>query len=242
MSEIVLTAQQAAEVDKFAKERLGIQTLVLMENAGRAVAEVTLDLVGKLRPFCFAERLRSKKGRGKDSNNRIAVFCGRGNNAGDGFVAARYLIVRDKDVDVYLLAPQGQIRNEAETNLSILKKITYRIFEIKDSAALESINFKDYSIIIDALLGIGLKGEVEGLFKEAISKINKSGVRTIAVDIPSGLDATAGRIHGVAIRADTTVTFMAKKKGLLIEQGPEYCGKVIVEDLGIPIESLLKEK
>jgi NAD(P)H-hydrate epimerase len=224
MSEIVLTAQQAAEVDKFAKERLGIQTLVLMENAGRAVAEAVLDLVGK------------------DSGGRIAVFCGRGNNAGDGFVAARYLIVRDRDVDVYLLAPQGQIRNEAETNLSILKKITYRIFEIKDSAALESINFKDYSIIIDALLGIGLKGEVEGLFKEVISKINKSGVRTIAVDIPSGLDATTGRIHGVAIRADTTVTFMAKKKGLLIEQGPEYCDKVIVEDLGIPIEGLLKEK
>lgn len=224
MSEIVLTAQQAAEVDKFAKERLGIQTLVLMENAGRAVAEVVLDLVGK------------------ESGGRIAVFCGRGNNAGDGFVAARYLIVRDQDVDVYLLAPQGQLRNEAETNLSILKKVTYRIFEIKDSAALESINFKDYSIIIDALLGIGLKGEVEGLFKEAISKINKSGVRTIAVDIPSGLDVTAGRIHGVAIRANTTVTFMAKKKGLLIEQGPEYCGKIIVEDLGIPIEGLLKER
>jgi NAD(P)H-hydrate epimerase len=224
MSQIVLTAQQAAEADKLAKERLGIQTLVLMENAGRAVAGVVLDSLSK------------------DSGGRIAVFCGRGNNAGDGFVAARYLIVRHRDVDVYLLAPQGQIRNEAEANLSILKKITYRIFEIKDSAALESINFKDYSIIIDALLGIGLRGEVEGLFKEAISRINKSGVRTIAVDIPSGLDATTGRIRGVAIRAHTTVTFMAKKKGLLIEQGPEYCGKVIVEDLGIPIEGLLKER
>jgi len=220
MSEIVLTAQQAAEIDRYAKEHLGISALVLMENAGRSVAEVALDLLGEI------------------SGARIAVFCGRGNNAGDGFVAARHLIVHGGNVDVYLLAQQAQIRNEAGTNLNILRKITYRIFEIKDSAALESINFKDYSIIIDALLGIGLKGEVEGLFREAISKISKSGARTIAVDIPSGLDATTGRIHGVAARADTTVTFAAKKKGLLIEQGPEYCGKVIVKDLGIPLESL----
>jgi NAD(P)H-hydrate epimerase len=222
MSEIILTAQQAAEVDKYAKERLGIPTLVLMENAGRAVAEVALDLLGQVR------------------NAHIAIFCGRGNNAGDGFVATRHLITRGKDVDVYLLAPHIQVRNEAEINLNILKKLTNRIFEIGDSAGLKTINFKVYTLIIDALLGIGLKGEVRGLFKEAISLINKSGVRTVAVDIPSGLDATSGEVCGIAIRADTTVTFVARKQGLLRGQGPEYCGKIIVRDLGIPVENLLE--
>lgn len=218
MSEVILTAQQAAQVDKYAKERLGIQALVLMENAGRAVAEVALDLLGQV------------------CNAHIAVFCGRGNNAGDGFVAARHLITQGQDVDVYLLARQVQVRNEAEINLNILKKLTNRIFEIGDSASLETINFKAYTLIIDALLGIGLKGEVGGLFKEAISLINKSGVRTVAVDIPSGLDATSGEVCGIAIRADTTVTFVARKQGFLRGQGPEYCGKIIVKDLGIPIK------
>ncbi len=217
MGEIVLTAQQAAEIDRYAKERLGIQTLMLMENAGRAVAEVALDLLGEA------------------NQAHIAVFCGRGNNAGDGFVAARHLITQGRDADVYLLSRQAQIRNEAEINLDILKKLTDRIFEIKDSADLQAINLKAYAVIIDALFGIGLRGEVGGLFKETISLINKSGVRIVAIDIPSGLDATTGEVHGIAIRADTTVTFMARKKGLLAGQGPEYCGKILVRGLGTPI-------
>ena len=219
MSNIALTAQQAAQIDKQAKEQLGIQPLVLMENAGRGVAEVILGLVGE------------------DRNSRIAIFCGRGNNAGDGFVAARHLIVRGQGVDIYLLAQQGQIKNEAEINLNILKNLTNRIFEIKDSKELESIKLGDYAIIVDALLGIGLKGNVDGLFKGAISLINKSKVPTVAVDIPSGLDATTGQIHNIAICADTTITLMAKKQGLLLKEGPKYSGKIIVKDLGLPIKT-----
>jgi len=219
MNNINLTAQQAAQIDKQAKESLGIQPLVLMENAGRGVAEIVLDLVGE------------------DRDSRISIFCGRGNNAGDGFVAARHLISRGRDVDIYLLTQQSQIKNEAEINLNILKNLTNRIFEIKDSKDLESIKLEYYAIIIDALLGIGLKGNVEGLFKETISLINKSQITTVAVDIPSGLDGTTGQIHGIAIRADTTVTFMAKKQGLLLKDGPRYSGKIVVKDLGLPIKN-----
>ena len=219
MSDIALTAQQAAEIDKQAKEQLGIQPLVLMENAGRGVAEVILDLVGE------------------DRSSRVAIFCGRGNNAGDGFVAARHLIVRGQDVDIYLLAGQSQIKNEAEINLNILKNLTKHIFKVKDLTSLDSIKLGDYTIIVDALLGIGLKGNVNGIFKQAISLINKSRVPTVAVDIPSGLDANTGQIHDIAICADTTITFMAKKQGLLLNEGPKYSGKIIVKDLGLPIRT-----
>jgi len=219
MSDITLTAQQAAEIDKQAKEHLGILPLVLMENAGRGVVEVVLDLVGE------------------DRSSRIAIFCGKGNNAGDGFVAARHLITQGQNVDTYLLGEPNQIKNEAAINLNILKRITNRIFQIKDSPTLKSINLRDYAVIMDALLGIGLRGQVQGLFKQAISLINKSRVPTVAVDIPSGLDASTGEIHGIAICAHTTVTFMAKKQGLLLNEGSKYSGKIIVKDLGLPIKN-----
>ncbi|MFH1678549.1 MAG: NAD(P)H-hydrate epimerase [Candidatus Omnitrophota bacterium] len=216
---ITLTAAEAAQIDKYAREQLGILPLVLMENAGRGIAEVVLESINK--------------------NSRIAIFCGRGNNAGDGFVAARHFITQGQDVDIYLIGNQGRIRNEAETNLSILKKITGRIFGIRDSESLGAINLKDYGIIIDALFGIGLKGEVEGLFKETISFINnnKNQIPVAAVDIPSGMDATTGEVHGIAIRADFTITFFAKKQGLLLKEGPEYSGKIIVKDLGLPVKA-----
>ena len=220
MNKFSLTAQQAAEIDKQARERIGIQTLVLMENAGRAVCEVALDLIEQFR------------------NNRIAVFCGKGNNAGDGFVAARHLITHGQDVDVYLLGQQAQIKNEAGINLDILKKITEQIFEVKNLQDFDSINLRNYVLIIDALLGIGLKDEVRDLFKQAIIAINKSKVPVLSVDIPSGLDATTGDIHGAAISANTTVTFMADKQGLLVKDGPNCSGNVIVKDLGLPMKSL----
>ncbi|MFC1592762.1 NAD(P)H-hydrate epimerase [Candidatus Omnitrophota bacterium] len=219
MSDVVLTARQALKVDEYAKEKLGISTLILMENAGRSVARIALDRLDK------------------NKNKRIAIFCGKGNNAGDGFVAVRHLITQGRDVDTYLLDSRGNTKNESGLNLSILKKISRRIFEVKDSHSLSSIKLDKHAMIIDALLGIGLKGEVAGLLKDAISLINISRIPVLAVDIPSGLDATTGQIHGIAVRADTTVTFVAKKQGLLSGEGPKYCGKIIVRDLGIPIKN-----
>lgn len=231
MHRVLLTATQAARIDRQAREGLGIQTLVLMENAGRGIAEA-------------AQELLASTGRA-----RVAIFCGRGNNAGDGFVAARHLLTCGYIPDIFLLAPQHfsaeinaltQIQGAAEANLAILKKLTYRFFEVKNAGVLKSINLNKYSLIIDALLGIGLQGKVRGLFKEAISRINKSAAPIIAVDIPSGLNATTGRVEGCAVRAALTVTFIAKKKGLVIGRGPEYCGRIIVKDLGLPFKNLIR--
>ncbi|MFH1577856.1 MAG: NAD(P)H-hydrate epimerase [Candidatus Omnitrophota bacterium] len=218
MSEIILTAQQAKEIDKKAKEDWGIEPLVLMENAGAGIAQAALGFVNK------------------NKLSRIAILCGKGNNAGDGFVAARHLLASRQLVDIYTFVGQEQSKNEAQVNFDILKKATDQIFEIKDEAGLKSLRLKDYGLVIDALLGIGLKGEVRGILKEVISLVNKAKIPVIAVDIPSGLDATTGEIHGIAIRALMTITFMAKKQGLLIGEGPEYCGNIIVKDLGLPIK------
>lgn len=219
MKEIILTAEQALKIDNHAKEKLGISPLVLMENAGRAVARAALGLIDK------------------NKSKGIAVFCGKGNNAGDGFVAARHLVTAGEKVDVYLLASGGRIRNEAEANLNILKKLSDSIFQVKNLENLASIKLEDYALIVDAMLGIGLKGEVQGLFKHAISLINSSPVPVLAVDIPSGLDATTGQVHGIAVYAHSTITFVANKQGLLIGRGPKYSGKIIIQDLGIPLKN-----
>jgi NAD(P)H-hydrate epimerase len=92
-----------------------------------------------------------------------------------------------------------------------------------------------YNLIIDTLLGVGLKGEVRGIFRDLIGIINTSKARILSVDIPSGLEATTGKVLGCCVKADKTVTFWAKKRGMVLGEGPKYCGRVVVRDLGIPL-------
>jgi NAD(P)H-hydrate epimerase len=215
----LLTAGGAKAIDRKLKDKYGISTLVLMENAGKAVASAALKLLKKYR------------------SKSVAVFCGKGNNGGDGFVAARHLLTKGVDVDVFLLGNARELKNEAKINYEILKKLGYRISQLQNNQQLTDLKKKirKYGLIVDALLGVGLDREVRGLTRKAIEILNSSKVSILAIDIPSGLDATSGMALGCAIRAVKTVTFIAAKKGLVTKEGSLYSGKVEVYDLGVPL-------
>jgi len=185
-----------------------------MENAGRQVADAALRMY------------RGRAG--------IAIFCGKGNNGGDGFVAARHLVIRGIRPQVLLAGRIPDVRGEARSNLDILLKLKQRIVEISPEAA-PCIKARSCGLIIDALLGVGLTGEVRGICQDLIAVINGSRCRVLSVDIPSGLDATTGKVLGCCVKADTTVTFAAKKRGMTAGAGPRVCGRIVVADIGIPV-------
>lgn len=212
----LLTAKEAKDIDRRVKEISGISTLVLMENAARAVAEEAIKV------------LRGEK--------NVAVFCGRGNNGGDGLAAARHLLTYGVNLSIFLAGRVQDVENEAGINLGILLKMKQKIIEVgEENLYLVKNKIFKYALIIDALLGIGLEGEVKGVVRDLIGIINTSKAYILSVDIPSGLDATTGEILGCCVKADRTVTFVAKKRGMVVGDGPRYCGRIVVKDLGIPL-------
>ncbi|MFA6384931.1 MAG: NAD(P)H-hydrate epimerase, partial [Candidatus Omnitrophota bacterium] len=126
------------------------------------------------------------------------------------------------------------VGNEAGINLNILLKLGQKVTEVTP-ATVSRVDTRPYGLIVDALLGIGLTGDVGGIMGRLISLINISNARILSVDIPSGLDATTGRILGDCVRADKTVTFVAKKRGMTIKSGARVCGTIVVADLGVPL-------
>jgi len=212
----LLTARQSRDIDIKARNVFGISTLALMENAGRDVSEEAIKILHH-----------------KES---IAIFCGRGNNGGDGFVAARYLLTSGIKPDIFLAGKVSEVENEAKINLEILLKLKQKPVEVdKENLRLVKNKIYQYALIIDALLGVGLRGEVKGIFRDLIGIINTAGVYILSVDIPSGLNATSGKVLGCCVKADKTITFVAKKRGMVYGDGPKYCGRIIVKDLGIPL-------
>ncbi|SRR5579875_71822 len=218
----ILSAAETREVDRLTTERYGVPSLTLMENAGRTVAEFI-----RARFPSFARR-------------KIVVLCGKGNNGGDGFVVARHLLEMGAKPAVYLLADQKDIQGEAAANLHRWLKLGGECVEIKDPFAMDSVlfDFPSSALIVDALLGTGVRGPVEGLLRRAVEAVNSRKPKTpvVAVDIPSGLNADTGEIAGVAVRADFTVTFTAPKLGFFYGGAAEYLGQVAVRDIGSPPE------
>ena len=212
-----VTVRQIQNLDRIAIERYGIPSIVLMENAGRAVAEeVKKSLRGKKKP-------------------RVCVICGLGNNAGDGFVVARHLMNAGIPVKVFLAGKARQLKHDAAVNYRILKRIKCPIIECGGTRfcdPAESIARAD--IVVDAIFGVGLNREITELFRDAIETINRKVKYVIAVDTPSGLDGTTGKIYGVCVKVNKTVTFSLAKAGFFKNHGPRYVGKIIVVDIGIP--------
>ena len=198
-------AQQRA-LDEWAIAERGIPSLELMERAGTGLA----DLVDELAPA-----------------GRVAVVCGKGNNGGDGLVAARLLRERGREVDVLLLGSASELRGDAAKNLERLPGAPSRDFsagELSGAAA-----------IVDAILGTGFSGEPREPAVGAIEAINAAGEGVvIACDVPSGADASSGEVAGSAVRARATATFHAAKPGLWIDPGKTAAGQVRVIDIGIP--------
>jgi len=211
-----VTVQQIQAMDRHAIEKTGIPSLVLMENAGRAVA---------------AEVVRMLRRR---SRARVAVVCGLGNNGGDGFVAARHLLIAGVRTAVYLVGPAQKLKPDALINYQILKKTGYPILRIDRMTPQIRRQIVSADVIVDAIFGVGLSREIREPISNMIEMMNRGGAPIIAVDIPSGLDGNTGQIHGVCIRAKKTVTFHRAKKGFFRNAGPRQTGKIIVASIGIP--------
>jgi hydroxyethylthiazole kinase-like uncharacterized protein yjeF len=206
----IATREIVREIDRKTIEKHGISGITLMENAGRATADVITE------EFPFAEK--------------VAVFAGGGNNGGDGFVIARHLIGRGIAVTTYLAGSAGKYKGDALTNLRALKKSGGEIVELEGSLR----KYKQADLIVDALFGTGLDRELEGFYRKIIDFINSQPVTRLAVDIPSGLDANTGFPLGTAVLADVTVTFVLPKIGISVYPGLDYAGTVYVADISTP--------
>jgi len=196
-------------LDRWAIDELRIQGLVLMEQAGAGLA----DLVAARCP-----------------SGRIAIVCGKGNNGGDGYVAARLLRERGRQVSVLTVVPTEELSGDAKTNFERLPGPAPTF----GPSALEGV-----SAIVDAILGTGAAGAPHGNAEAAIDAINKAGVaEVIACDIASGVDASTGEVPGIAVRATATATFHAAKPGHWVAPGKRYSGEVTVIDMTVPREDV----
>src|SRR3990172_10173791 len=220
--EKTLTREEMRELDRKAIEEYKIPGIILMENAGRNVVEEVLHMIDNPQKV------------------KVAILCGKGNNGSDGFVVARHLHNHGISVDVFLVAKISDILKDGDAgkNLQILLTMKIPVKEILDIHGVNNIlkELNNYNILVDALFGTGLSGDVREPFKTLIDGVNNRNKPIVSVDIPSGLECNTGKILGVAIKATKTVTFAVAKKGFYLNDGPSYTGKVIVSDISIPRE------
>lgn len=223
----VVSAEEMRWCDASAIKSYGIPGLLLMENAGSSVASFVDDMFGPVE--------------GKE----VLIFCGKGNNGGDGFVVARHLVNQGALVQVVVMASARELKGDAKTNFQILSRIqksdpshlTILHFQQRLPKSLRSPHF-----IVDALLGTGFSGAVRDPMATVIRWINEQSVPVVAVDIPSGVNASTGVVENAAIEASATVTFGLLKAGLLCSQGQDCAGDVFVADIGIPRAVLSSSK
>jgi hydroxyethylthiazole kinase-like uncharacterized protein yjeF len=214
--QIVLNASEMAQIDRTTIEDVKIPGVVLMENAGRGVVEEIERFLGDV------------------VDKQIVIFCGRGNNGGDGYVIARHLCNRGANVAVFLAGEKGKIKGDALINLKILENME---IEVREIASLEQIlSFPHIDLVVDALLGTGITGPVVGFFGELIDFMNNLGAPIISVDLPSGMETDTGAVHGACIKADVTVTMAHLKTGLLFSPARDLAGEVVVVDISVPPE------
>jgi hydroxyethylthiazole kinase-like uncharacterized protein yjeF len=171
----------------------------------------------------------------------VTIAAGKGNNGGDGLVAARHLLERSARVSVFLIAPPDKLTGEARVNLERFQKNSGRVHILKEETLgdLER-ELSQTDLIIDALFGTGLSSPVEGLPAKMITVINASEKPVIAVDLPSGIHTDTGRVLGIAVKAALTVTFALPKRGLLLYPGSDYAGRLKIADIGIP-QALIRQ-
>lgn len=171
------------------------------------------------------------------ATDRILAVCGTGNNGGDGVAAVRLLKESGYDVSVLVLGQKERCTSEMQQQLNIAECLDVPVFWDSSSPITET-RLQEYSIIVDAIFGIGLAREVTGRYAQCIRLLNASGRDIVAVDIPSGIHAGNGEVLGEAVRATMTVTFGNNKRGLLLYPGTEHAGQVIVADIGFPGKAL----
>ena len=228
------TKAECQRVDLLATKVYGMESCMLMENAGRGAVDTLLPLLADV-------MIDSKTGK----RDEVVILCGKGNNAGDGFVMARHLDNRGIRVRVLLLVDPSQLSGDALLNWNILVKssIPYTVFQASNANSIQAWlceTTKTPVCLVDAMLGTGASGTPRKPYAEAIEWFNEQTAMKIAVDIPSGLDCDSGSCSSVCIRADHTFTFVAIKSGFEIASAKKQTGLVHVVDIGVP-RKLLSE-
>ena len=214
----VITPLEMSEIDRTAIEVEGISGPGLMERAGAGVANAARDM------------LSARGGR------RVAFLCGKGNNGGDGFVAARLLSEAGFEAAVFLLASAGGLKGDGRANLERLAGLPVTVTEVLDVTALKAFSCASphFDVVVDAIFGTGFSGRADGVFEAAILAMNAYPCPVLAVDIPSGVSGETGAVAGPAVAATRTVTFAAPKVGLVQYPGVDLAGELEVIDIGIP--------
>ena len=202
-------------LDQKAIRQYKIPALILMENAGRAVAREAAGMIRRLKP------------------GYISILCGRGNNGGDGYVVARKIHSAGGEVKVFVLGDKHKIRGAAKINYDIITKMS---IEIRDVVLMEDIksDILHCDVIVDAIFGTGLEREVSGIYRDVIDLVNEAGKKVCSLDIPSGVNGDTGMVMGVAVKSDYTISYGLPKIGNMLYPGFDLCGKLYVTHISFP--------
>lgn len=210
----VSTVSEMRALDRRAIEEFGIAEELLMENAGQAAYFVLL------REFGIKDKT-------------FTIFCGTGNNGGDGLVVARKIHSNGGAVKVFMLGNPDKYRGAAKINLEIISRLPIEVQQLQSLDRVKE-DVAQSDLIVDAILGTGITGDVRGLYREVIELINESGKSVLSIDIPSGIHGDTGQVMGAAVEADYTVTFGLPKIGNMLFPGYELCGKLYVSHISFP--------
>jgi NAD(P)H-hydrate epimerase len=214
-----MTREEVRAFDAWAINTVGIPGVALMENAGRNCAELIAEKIAVV------------------ANPRVCIFCGTGNNGGDGYVIARHLLNSGLSVTIVICGDLNKIKGDAKINLDILEKMDQSIIQVNpadtDIADKVQALSAGADMIVDSLFGTGLRGQLSQEYIRLIESVNARNCPVISVDIPSGMDCDTGQTLGAVIEADYTVTFVAVKKGFVAEQAAKYTGEIFIASIGI---------
>lgn len=206
---MLVSGREMKNWEKQAMETYKVPSILLMERAAMAVTEELLS--------------------GSYDLSKVLIACGTGNNGGDGLAVARLLKTKGYHVEVCIVGALDRLTADAKQQLEMYQAI--------DGKFVTSPTYEEYTVIVDAVFGIGCNREITGLAADVIEAINGTDAKIVAIDVPSGISSDTGKVCGVAVKADTTVTFFTEKLGILLYPGRECCGEIKVADLGIPFET-----
>lgn len=209
----IVTASEIQNIDREAIDNIGIPGEVLMGFAGKSIAD-----------YIISEHKFEKK---------IAVFCGTGNNGGDGFVIAYFLSNSDYSVDVFVAGKIEKISNTSKIYYDICRNFNININTLNEQN-IDEVDFTNYDLIIDSMLGTGFEGTPRGIIKDSINRINKSQAKVLSVDLPSGLPSNGQAPEGDVINAHTTVTIGLPKISLVTYPGMKFTGNLVLKEIGFP--------
>lgn len=213
-----ITVEQMREVDRLMVEEYYITLPQMMEHAGRNLAEFSLEWL--------------KNRNNNKTHFNIVVACGTGNNGGGGMVAARFLANKGHDVIAVLTGHSEKLKPVPANHWKTLKAMGVKTIEANSTDSIPVYTNSD--LIIDAVVGYSLKGELRGIPARVVRDTMQSGKAVISLDVPSGLDAATGETNPMCIKAEATMTLALPKTGLIVEKAKECTGDVYVADIGVP--------